>query len=196
MEKRFKIEDEKKVMIEMINRLPDEEVMRVKNFVFEVWRKLHPIGSLQKTEDKEYNNQEKRRLETPNKKQNSLDNLNDGFEGFRKEDEDNLIKNHSQQPEVIACQGEGESAELSSGYLESGTSKEYPSADNNVIGIVDNLNNERVATLVKTHKHKWKKMCRDEERNRDIYQCQLCTRIKCVDLKTGDKFILQEKYEI
>jgi len=101
------------------------------------------------------NNQEKRRLETPNKKQNSLDNLNDGFEGFRKEDE-----------------------------------------DKKVVGIVDNLNNERVATLFKTHKHKWKKMCRDEERNRDIYQCQLCTRIKCVDLKTGDKFILQEKYEI
>jgi len=41
-------------------------------------------------------------------------------------------KNHSQQPEVIACQGEGESAgvsKINSGYLETGKSKEYPSAD-------------------------------------------------------------------
>jgi len=39
------------------------------------------------------------------------------------------MKNHNQQPEVIACQGGGESAELNSGYSESGTSEEYPPAD-------------------------------------------------------------------
>jgi len=38
---------------------------------------------------------------------------------------------NSQQPEVIACQGEGESADMNlSKYSESGTSEEYPSADN------------------------------------------------------------------
>jgi len=53
------------------------------------------------------------------------------------------MKNHNQQPEVIACQGGGERADegvnsvivipsmksASSGYSESGTSEEYPPAD-------------------------------------------------------------------
>jgi hypothetical protein len=42
------------------------------------------------------------------------------------------ISNQSQQPEVLTCQGEGKIAErdnISSGYLETGKSKEYSSAD-------------------------------------------------------------------
>jgi len=41
-------------------------------------------------------------------------------------------QNHSQQPEVLTCQGEGEHTGVSkktTGGLESGKSKQYPSAD-------------------------------------------------------------------
>ena len=53
LNKKFKIEDEKKVINEMINRLPNEEVIRVKNFVFGVWRKIYPIDDLQKIKENE-----------------------------------------------------------------------------------------------------------------------------------------------
>ena len=48
----------------------------------------------------------------------------------------NIITNHTQQPEVIACQDEGErvgsfdaNRQINPRYLESGKSKEYPPAE-------------------------------------------------------------------